>query len=55
MHRFENKKYTEIAEELQLSPRTVEVQIRKASHFLRDLLVNYWFMLLYLFLIIRNQ
>ena len=45
LHRFENKKYAEIAEELQLSPRTVEVQIRKASHFLRDLLVHYWFLL----------
>lgn len=41
MHRFENKKYAEIARELQLSPRTVEVQIRKASHFLRDLFLRY--------------
>jgi RNA polymerase sigma-70 factor (family 1) len=41
MHRFENKKYNEIAEELQLSPRTVEVQIRKASHFLRELFLRY--------------
>jgi RNA polymerase sigma-70 factor (family 1) len=55
MHRFENKKYAQIADELQLSPRTVEVQIRKASHFLRDLLVNYWLMLLLLFLVIRHH
>jgi RNA polymerase sigma-70 factor (family 1) len=54
MHRFENKKYAEIAEELQLSPRTVEVQIRKASHFLRDLLINYWFLVIYLLLRIDN-
>jgi RNA polymerase sigma-70 factor (ECF subfamily) len=38
MHRFEGKKYAEIAQELQLSSRTVEVQIRKASHFLREIL-----------------
>jgi RNA polymerase sigma-70 factor (family 1) len=36
MHRFDNKKYAEIADELQLSARTVEVQIRKASHFMRE-------------------
>jgi RNA polymerase sigma-70 factor (family 1) len=41
MHRFEHKKYAEIAEELQLSPRTVEVQIRKASHFLRQLFLRF--------------
>lgn len=41
MHRFEDKKYSEIAEELQLSPRTVEVQIRKASHFLRKLFLSF--------------
>jgi RNA polymerase sigma-70 factor (ECF subfamily) len=41
MHRFENKKYSEIAEQLQLSPRTIEVQIRKASHFLRNILSKY--------------
>ncbi|MDB5264421.1 MAG: polymerase, sigma-24 subunit, subfamily [Adhaeribacter sp.] len=41
MNRFENKKYSEIAEELQLSPRTIEVQIRKARHFLRTILIKY--------------
>lgn len=51
MHRFENKKYAEIAQELQLSPRTVEVQIRKASHFLRNLLVDYLFTLVFVLLI----
>jgi DNA-directed RNA polymerase specialized sigma24 family protein len=42
MHRFEDKKYAEIAAELQLSIRTVEVQIRKASHFLKELLRSKW-------------
>ncbi|GAB4025558.1 RNA polymerase sigma-70 factor [Spirosoma koreense] len=42
MHRFEGKKYDEIASELQLAPKTVEVQVRKASHQLRDLLRAKW-------------
>jgi RNA polymerase sigma-70 factor (family 1) len=42
MNRFEGRKYAEIAEELQLAPKTVEVQIRKASHFLRNLLKRKW-------------
>ena len=46
MHRFDGKKYAEIAEELGLSTRTVEVQIRQASHQVRDLLKNKWFLLL---------
>jgi RNA polymerase sigma-70 factor (ECF subfamily) len=46
MHRFENKKYAEIAAELQLATKTVEVQIRKASHFVRDLLRSKWTLLL---------
>jgi RNA polymerase sigma-70 factor (family 1) len=46
MHRFESKKYTEIAKELQLAPKTVEVQIRKASHFLRDVLKKKWILFL---------
>ncbi|MES2731133.1 MAG: RNA polymerase sigma-70 factor [Bacteroidota bacterium] len=45
MHRFESKKYTEIAEELHLAPKTIEVQIRKASHFLRDVLKKKWLLL----------
>lgn len=46
MHRFESKKYTEIAEEMNLAPKTVEVQIRKASHFLRDVLKKKWTLVL---------
>ncbi|GEO03418.1 DNA-directed RNA polymerase sigma-70 factor [Adhaeribacter aerolatus] len=45
MHRFENKKYAEIATELQLSPRTVEAQIRKASLFLKEILRQKWLLL----------
>lgn len=43
MHHFDGKKYAEIAGELGLSTRTVEVQIRRASHHLRDLLKDKWF------------
>jgi RNA polymerase sigma-70 factor (ECF subfamily) len=46
MHRFENKKYHEIASELQLAPKTIEVQIRKASQTLRNILKNKWALLL---------
>lgn len=45
MHRFEGKNYNEISEELHIAPKTVEGQIRKASHFLRDLLKNKWTLL----------
>ena len=48
MHRFEDKKYAEIATEMQLSSRTVEVQIRKASHFLRSILTKYELILILL-------
>lgn len=44
MHRFDGMKYTDIAGELGLSVRTVEVQIRLASHALRDLLKGRWFL-----------
>jgi RNA polymerase sigma-70 factor (family 1) len=46
MHRFDNKKYAEIAAELQLSARTVEVQIRKASQFMREMVAKKWVLLL---------
>ena len=42
MHRFEGKKYSEIASELQLSPRTIETQIHKASQYMRNLLRSKW-------------
>ena len=42
MHRFEGRKYAEIAEELGLSVRTIEVQIRLASRTIQDLLKGRW-------------
>lgn len=45
MHRFEDMKYAEIAEELQLSPRTVEVQLRKASLLVKKALANFGLLL----------
>ena len=50
MHRFEGKKYGEIAGELGLSIRTIEVHIRLASHSLRELLKDRWFLLSICFL-----
>ena len=35
MHRFENKKYTEIAEALSLSVKTIEAEITKALKTIR--------------------
>lgn len=51
MHRFEGKKYAQIAELLHLSPKTVEVQIRKASHFLKNFLQRKWTVLSLILLI----
>jgi len=45
MHRFEGKKYQEIADEMTISVRTVEVQVRQASHYLRNLLKEKWMVL----------
>jgi RNA polymerase sigma-70 factor (family 1) len=42
MSRFENKKYQEIADELKISPRTVEVHISKALKSLRAELSQEW-------------
>nr|WP_295924906.1 RNA polymerase sigma-70 factor [uncultured Dyadobacter sp.] len=50
MHRFEGMKYGEIATQLGLSVRTIEVQIRLASHALRELLKGRWFLLFSWFL-----
>lgn len=46
MHRFEGKKYQEIADELNLSLRTVESHLYQAIHQLRDSLKNKWQFLL---------
>ncbi len=42
MNRFEGKKYQEIADELQISPRTVEVHISKALALVRKGLQEHW-------------
>ena len=42
LSRFENKKYNEIAKELHISPRTVEVHMSKALKYLRAVLRSEW-------------
>ena len=42
MHRFEGKKYQEIAVELNLSLRTIETHVYKAIHQIRDTLKGKW-------------
>ena len=42
LSRFENKKYHEIADELHISPKTVEVHISKALKHLRSALKGEW-------------
>lgn len=42
MSRFESKKYNEIADELHISPKTVEVHISKALRYLRSALHSEW-------------
>lgn len=46
MHRFEGKKYQEIADELNLSLRTVEAHLYQAIHQIRAALKNKWTFLL---------
>jgi RNA polymerase sigma-70 factor (family 1) len=50
MHRFEGKKYQEIAAELNLSPRTVEAQMYQALKQVRKIIKAKWFLLLLGFL-----
>lgn len=50
LSRFENKKYNEIASELNISPKTVEVHISKALKHLRSALSGEWIMPSLLFL-----
>lgn len=45
MHRFEGKKYAEIAAELGLSARTVEVHMYKAIHHVREFMADKWLVL----------
>ena len=51
MNRFEGKRYQEIAEELTLSVKTVEVQLYRANKFIRSLLKEKW-LLVFVFTLI---
>ncbi|MEZ4905935.1 MAG: RNA polymerase sigma-70 factor [Spirosomataceae bacterium] len=42
MRKFEGKKYQEIADELHLSVKTVDVQLSRANQFIRNLLKDKW-------------
>ena len=46
MNRFEGKRYQEIADELTLSVKTVEVQLYRANKFIRSLLKDKWLLVL---------
>lgn len=46
MYRFEGRKQAEIASELGLSVRTIEVQIRLANQTIRQMLKSRWFIML---------
>jgi RNA polymerase sigma-70 factor (family 1) len=50
LSRFENKKYNEIADELEISPKTVEIHISKALRFLRNNLRGEWLSVIFLLL-----
>jgi RNA polymerase sigma-70 factor (ECF subfamily) len=50
MHRFEGKKYQEIASELNLSVRTVEAQMYQALHQVRKVIRAKWFFLFLIFI-----
>lgn len=42
MRKFEGKKYQEIADELNLSVKTVDVQLHRANQYIRALLKEKW-------------
>lgn len=50
MHRFEGKKYQDIADELDLSLRTIESHLYQAIRQIRKALQEKWLMLVFLFL-----
>lgn len=49
MRKFEGKKYQEIANELNLSVKTVDVQLNRASQYIRSLLKDKWLLSLFYF------
>mgnify|MGYP001810226181 CR=1 FL=1 len=50
MRKFEGKKYQEIAMELNLSVKTVDVQLNRANQFIRNLLKDKWLLSILAFL-----
>ena len=48
LNRFEGKKYQEIADELHLSVKTVEVQLYRANKHIRQFMKSKWYLLLLL-------
>jgi RNA polymerase sigma-70 factor (family 1) len=48
LNRFEGKKYAEIAEELHLSVKTVEVQLYRSNKFIRSILKEKWMLSFFL-------
>ena len=52
MSRFEDKKYQEIAQELNISPKTVEAHMSKALRHLREALRGEWLVACLMFLLI---
>ncbi|MDR6195305.1 RNA polymerase sigma-70 factor [Siphonobacter sp. SORGH_AS_0500] len=46
LHRFEGKPYKAIADELQISPKTVEIQMSKAIQQVKDFLRDKWLLFL---------
>lgn len=50
MQKFEGKKYREIADELNLSVKTVDVQLTRANQYIRNLLKDKWLLSLFAFL-----
>ena len=54
LNRFEGKKYAEIAEELHLSVKTIEVQLYRANKFIRSLLKEKWMLSFFLLFIDKN-
>ncbi len=53
LSRFEGKKYTEIATQLNISVKTVETQMSKALHILKTELKDY--LAIMLFLLLKNM
>ncbi|RDB05226.1 RNA polymerase sigma-70 factor [Runella aurantiaca] len=49
MQKFEGKKYREIADELNLSVKTVDVQLTRANQYIRNLLKDKWLLSLFAF------